>query len=52
MRFLPQNGVVSPIQGNAHIKFGVRQWIAVGISGNRLVGDAWVLCLEDRQGSE
>ena len=52
MRFLPQDGVVCPIKGDPHIKFGVRQWIAVGISGNCLIGNARVLCLEDRQGSE
>ena len=52
MRFLPQDGVVSPIKGDPHIEFGVRQWIAVGISGNCLIGNARVLCLEDRQGSE
>ena len=52
MRFLPQDGIVSPIKGDPHIEFGVRQWIAVGISGNCLVGNAWVLRLEDRQSSE
>ena len=48
MRFLPQDGLVSPIKGDSHIEFGVRQWIAVGISGNCLIGNAGVLCLQDR----
>ena len=54
MFFLPQRSTVTVLQRDSHLKFDVRQWIAVGITGHRLIGDAVarILRLQDRQSSE
>ena len=40
MLFLPQRGAVRIAERHSYAKFDVRQWIAVSITGHRLIGDA------------